>query len=422
MKNHKKWLFAAFCLICFAVNIGAESAPPSIDEITARAAVIMDAATGDILFAKNPDELIPPASLTKLMTIYAAQRLAALQGTSLDEVVPLPPESWAVNQPPRSSLMFLAQGQIVTLRELFLGLAVPSGNDAAVAVALRFAPTVEKFAAVMNGEAARMGLRQTRFVEPSGIDENNITTAAEFAAFCRTYILEYPQNLTDYHTVPEFAYPKASNVTGAQRSRPGTILQGNHISIISIYEGADGLKTGYIDEAGYNLAATAQRDGTRLIAVILGVPAELGPRYGDRARTEDARKLLDYGYENYKTLRLELPALAEAKVWKGRQNRVPVLVAPRSRAGGNAVVYSADGNVLALTISAGRGEEAYIETAYNTGVRAPFPAGAPVGTLTVYDGEGELAVIDLLAGAPVERAGLVKRFFHSIAMFLRGIK
>ncbi|MDR2491789.1 MAG: D-alanyl-D-alanine carboxypeptidase, partial [Spirochaetaceae bacterium] len=265
--------------------------------LTARAAVLLDAGSGAVLYEKNPHEQIPPASLTKLMTIHIAQRLAEIQGASLDEPVPLPPEAWAVNQPPRSSLMFLAQGQIVSLRELFLGLAIPSGNDAAVAVALNFAPTVAQFAALMNNEASRLGLHRTFFVEPSGIDENNVTTAAEFAVFCRVYIREHPENLRLYHTVPEFAYPKAENVIGGLKRRPGTILQGNHISILAEFAGADGLKTGYIDEAGYNLAATAEREGTRFIAVILGVPADLGPRRGDRARTADAKKLLEWGYE-----------------------------------------------------------------------------------------------------------------------------
>ncbi|MDR2521759.1 MAG: D-alanyl-D-alanine carboxypeptidase [Spirochaetaceae bacterium] len=373
--------------------------------LTARAAVLTDAASGDVLYAKNPDEVIAPASLTKLMTIHVAQRLAAVQDVSLDAPVPLPPESWAVNQPPRSSLMFLAQGQIVSLRELFLGLAIPSGNDAAVAVALRFAPTTGQFASLMNSEAARLGLTRTRFVEPSGISEYNSTTAREFAVFCREYIRAHRENLRLYHTAPEFAYPKAENVSSAQKRHPGTIVQGNHISILARYPGADGLKTGYIDEAGYNLAATAERDGTRFIAVILGVPAELGLRRGDSARTEDAVALLDFGFANFKTVRQPLPPLREAKVWKGRKNRLPVIPARE----------------LVWTIPAGRGDELWLETWYAGNLVAPLPAGVKAGEITLVDGDGALASIDLLTAAPVERAGLLKRALHSVAMAFRGI-
>ena len=374
--------------------------------LNARAAVLIDAGSGAFLYEKNPHEQIPPASLTKLMTIHIAQRLAEIQGVSLDEPVPLPPESWAVNQPPRSSLMFLAQGQIVSLRELFLGLAIPSGNDAAVAVALNFAPTVAQFAALMNNEASRLGLRQTFFVEPSGIDEHNVTTAAEFARFCRAYIATRPENLHLYHTVPEFAYPKADNVTGTQKRRPGTILQGNHISILSEFPGADGLKTGYIDEAGYNLAATAERDGTRFIAVILGVPADLGPRRGDRVRTEDAKKLLTWGYENFKTVRMEAPPLQEAVIWKGAHNRLPLAPA----AG------------LVWTIPANRGEGLALDVTYLPGLTAPLPAGSKAGSFTLTDSGGILAVTDLVTTAPVEQAGFLKRLLHSILMFFRRIK
>ncbi|MDR0730140.1 MAG: serine hydrolase, partial [Treponema sp.] len=163
--------------------------------IVSRAALLLDAETGTVLYEKNADEPIPPASLTKLMTAHIALREAAAGTISLDETMQPPRESWAINQPPRSSLMFLAAGQQVSLRELLLGLAVPSGNDAAVAVALRLAPTVADFVDIMNGEATRLGLHMTHFVEPSGISEHNLTTAREFARFCQYYLTLYPQAL-----------------------------------------------------------------------------------------------------------------------------------------------------------------------------------------------------------------------------------
>ncbi|MDR2747680.1 MAG: serine hydrolase, partial [Treponema sp.] len=127
-------------------------------KIASRAALLLDAETGTVLYEKNADEPIPPASLTKLMTAHIALRETAAGRISLDERMQPPRESWAVNQPPRSSLMFLAAGQQVSLRELLLGMAVPSGNDAAVAVALRLAPSVADFVEMMNREAQNLGL------------------------------------------------------------------------------------------------------------------------------------------------------------------------------------------------------------------------------------------------------------------------
>ena len=173
-----------------------QAAAPDAPELGSRAAMVLDAVTGTVLYSKNPDKEISPASLTKLMTIHIALTEVAAGNASLDEVVPLPRQSWGSSQPPRSSLMGLAAGQKVTLGELLLGLAVSSGNDAAVAVALRFAPSVAEFADLMNREAKKFGLTQTHFVEPSGISEYNITTVREFTWFCKEYIRLHPGTLT----------------------------------------------------------------------------------------------------------------------------------------------------------------------------------------------------------------------------------
>ncbi|MDR0442462.1 MAG: serine hydrolase, partial [Treponema sp.] len=130
-------------------------------EIISRAAVLIDAETGTVLFSKNHNEEIPPASLAKLMTMHLLMNEIEKGNASLNEIVSITEESWALRQPPRSSLMFIAPGQIVTLREIMLGLAVSSGNDAAVAAALRLSPTVADFAAMMTTEARRMGLSVT---------------------------------------------------------------------------------------------------------------------------------------------------------------------------------------------------------------------------------------------------------------------
>ncbi|MDR3166822.1 MAG: D-alanyl-D-alanine carboxypeptidase [Treponema sp.] len=372
-------------------------------ELESRAGVLMDAATGTLLYVKNGDEEIPPASLAKLMTIHIALREIAAGRASLEEIIPLPRESWAINQPPRSSLMFLAAGQRVSLGELLLGLAIPSGNDAAVAVALRFAPTVEEFVGLMNQEARNLGLSQTRFVEPSGISEENITTAREFAYFCREYLLLHPETLKDIHSVREFAYPKASNVGEAYRNRPGTILQYNHNALLTEgFEGVDGLKTGYIDEAGYNIALTAERRGTRFIAVILGAPAA---SRGDRIRDEDGRRLLSWGFENFKTLRPELGELPPARIWKGKGDYIPVI----------------PGGSLVFTAPASRGNALRWETEMEDPLIAPLPKGSPAGDLILYDEGGELRRFSLLTAEEAEPGSFFKGLWDTIRLFFRSL-
>jgi D-alanyl-D-alanine carboxypeptidase (penicillin-binding protein 5/6) len=298
--------------------------------------------------------------------------------------------------------MFLAQGQIVSLRELLLGLAVPSGNDAAVAVALRFGSSVPDFVERMNREALRLGLTHTRFVEPSGISEDNMTTALEFAQFCRAYIAGNPESLRDFHSVREFAYPKASNVPAPYRSRPGTIVQYNHNFLLTSVEGVDGLKTGYIDEAGYNIALTAARLETRLIAVILGAPASYG---GERIRDADGARLLTWGFNHFKTLRPRPPEIPPARIWKAKGREAELI----------------PGESLVFTTLTGRGEQLFWETRLEEPIIAPLPAGSEVGALILSDDQGELRRFPLVTKVDIEQGNFVKRVWHSLRLFVQGI-
>jgi len=373
------------------------SALETAPEIGSQAAVMIDAETGTVLYAKNAFDEIPPASLAKLMTMHLVLNETKEGRVKLDDVVPLSPESWAVNQPPRSSLMFLARGQIVTLREIMLGLAVSSGNDAAVAAALYIAPSVDDFARMMTREARRMGLVKTRFVEPSGISENNMTTAAEFAAFCMEYLRLHPYSLSEFHSVPEFAFPKTENLGEAFRNRPGTIVQQNRNSLLGVFPGVDGLKTGYIDEAGFNIAITAQRKGTRFIAVILGAPAGPG---GARIRDRDAERLLSWGFGNFKTVRPEIPPLEPVKLWKGRDKQVSLRLAESP----------------AFTAPLDRAASLRYQLRINGPLIAPLPASYPVGRLILADDEGELYRIQLVTAREYQQGNIFKRIWDSIRL------
>jgi D-alanyl-D-alanine carboxypeptidase (penicillin-binding protein 5/6) len=414
MKKTFLSLIIVFVLNCFSVFAQQNSTVPldlntplllapytaGAPEIVSHSAVLIDSETGAVLYAKNPDEKISPASLTKLMTMHLVMNAVAAGKASLEEIVPITRESWAQSQPPRSSLMFLAPGQIVTLREIMLGLAVSSGNDAAVAAALRLAPSVPAFADLMNAEARRLGLKSTRFTEPSGISEDNITTAAEFTAFCREYLRLHPQAAAEFHSVPEFAYPKAVNVGDAFRENPNTIVQANRNALLKTFPGVDGLKTGYIDEAGYNIALTAQRDGTRFILVVMGAPARPG---GDHIRDTDGERLLSWAFANFKTVRAEIGPLKEARLWKGKANyaqlelaETPVFTAPAERA-------------RSLWASAELDEP----------LIAPLPAAYPVGRLIISDEAGELYRVTLQTAAAYKQGNIFKRLWHSIQLLFR---
>jgi len=369
-------------------------------EIGSRAAVLIDAQTGALLYSRNPDEEIPPASLTKLMSLHLAMREIEEGRASYEEIVPVTVESWAQSQPPRSSLMFLAPGQTVTLREIMLGLAVPSGNDAAVALALRFAPTMDDFARMMTQEARRMGLNVTRFVESSGISEFNMTTAAEFAYFCRQYIKLHPYSLREFHSAPVFSYPMAHNVPEAYRSNPRTITQENRNNLLKTFPGVDGIKTGFIDESGYNIALTAQRNGTRFIAVILGAPAEPN---GIRVRDSDGSLLLSWAFDNFKTVRAADISIKNERLWKGKENEVELIIGE-----------SAD-----FTSPIDRANTLIFETVIPNKLIAPLPAGFPVGYLSISDEWGELNRVPVITAYSYEQGNFFKRVWHSILLFFR---
>ena len=366
-------------------------------EISATAAVLIDAATGTVLYARNPGLEIPPASLTKVVAMHLVLNEVAGGRASMDEIVPIGIESWAQNQPPFSSLMFLEPGQTVTLRELMLGLAVPSGNDASVAVAMRFSPSVGEFTAEMTREMRRMGLTRTRFVEPSGISADNMTTAAEFTAFSREYLRRHPQSLADFHSVREFAFPTAANVRPAQRANPGTIVQEIRNTLLWTFPGVDGLKTGFIPASGFNIALTAARDDTRFIATILGSTTA-----ADRNRDGDL--LLSWAFDNFRTVRLATPNVEPVRLWKGRERHAALrpeepleFTAPLDRIDRAAPLWFA------------------VET--DGPLVAPLPAFHPAGWLVLADDTGEVHRVRLVTTREYGQGNIFRRIWGAIRLF-----
>jgi len=387
--------FFALLLLAFPAYAQTPAAAP---ELVSHAAVVMDAATGTIVFTKNPDEQIPPASMTKLMTAHLALNEVMAGRACLEEIIMPPRESWAINQPRYSSLMGLAPGQRVSLRELLLGMATFSGNDASTAIALRFAPSETAFVEMMNMEAAAMGLTRTRFVDASGFSRYNMTTPREMAEFSRSYIAAHPESLANFHSVMEFAYPLAEHVAEPFVNNPRTRTQRNRNTLLGRVEGVDGIKTGFIPESGFNISLSAERCGTRFIIVVMGAPSDWG---GDRVRDEDGRRLLEWAFQHFKTIRLNIDTPEPARIWKGRDNYV-------------GVAFNAP---LEFTSLAVRGEQLRWQIHYEEPLLAPLRAGSHVGTLVLFDSLGELRRIPLVTAGEIERGGLFKRFFDSIRLF-----
>ncbi|MDR2471000.1 MAG: D-alanyl-D-alanine carboxypeptidase [Treponema sp.] len=383
----------------------------ALPALACRSAALVDGETGTVLFSRSPSLLISPASLTKIMTMHLTLRDIRAGRVSEGDVVALPPEAWAENQPPRSSLMFLDRGQRVTLGEILMGLAVSSGNDAAVAAALHLAPSLESFVAMMNAEAGRLGLASTRFTEPAGISPENTTTAMDLARFCAVYLKEHPGAPARFHSAPSFAYPLAANIPN-----PRTIVQYNRNTLLGRL-GVDGLKTGHITEAGYNIALSARRDDTRLVAVLLGSDNE-------DERDRDGEALLRWGFDNFKTLRYTPASLPPVRVWGGRAKYVPVRADTAAGAGITADTGSAAGRgpaptagVTALTVPVRRGNGLRQEIILEKELKAPLLAGSPAGTLILRDSMGELARIPLSLEKEAPRGGFFRILFDSIALF-----
>ncbi len=293
-------------------NIG----QPQLD-VWAKSAILIDVSNGSIIYEKNADEIIPPASMTKLFAMYVVEEEIAAGRFSYDQVIPLPPESWACNMPPHSSLMFLGQGQKVTMEELLLGLSICSGNDAAYALAYTVSGTMEAFVERMNLVAQDLGLEHTYFVESSGYSEKNKTTAREMAEFAAIYLRRHPDSLHRFHSVLDFTYPKAKNLAAGDKPHAQDFSQGlpqritmpitqqNTNPLLGKLAGCDGLKTGYIDESGYNLSLTAVRGQTRFLSVTMGGPGN-NSKEGQAGRVHDGTELMEWAFKNFADYSLEL--------------------------------------------------------------------------------------------------------------------
>ncbi len=389
--------------------------------VQAYSAFVIDAKNGCILYEKNADTLISPASMTKLVAIYVVLEEAEKGNVSLSDIVPLRKESWAKNAPPDSSLMFLGEGQKVSLDELITGMAVVSGNDAAVAAAQYVSGSVEKFVERMNTVVQSIGLKNTRFVECTGYSERNVTTAREFAAFCRRYLEKFPKTLEKYHSLTSFTYPKAQNLkeglsyslalqSGSAIEGTLPVTQNATNKILGKIEGADGLKTGFIYESGYNLALTVQRGSSRFISVTMGGPGK-GSIQGNEIRLEDSKTIMDWAFSTFSSVSLSDTLFITLPVFGGKQNALYLVEFP---------YYSAAHTITVPLIASYRSGTVKLERVFEVReyINAPVQKGDVIGYCKYMLGDICIEQTELISDRSIEKSGILKTALDSAAELL----
>lgn len=368
--------------------------------LNAEAAILIDSYTGTVLFEKNSQLSIPPASMTKLMSLYVVYKGIEEGSVSRNEIIRISKNADFRSLPPHSSLMFLEEGQEVSVLDLMLGLAVPSGNDAAIAIAERISGSVEDFVRLMNLEAELLGLGSVHFDDASGLSDKNRVTAADFVKFCAEYISKFPESLEELHSVSSFTYPKEENWNTNGASIYGPITQYNRNNLLSAYAPVDGLKTGYIDESGYNIALTASQNGRRLIAVILG-GAGANSSEGSFLRAMDGINLLSYGFYNFKNIKSEVPVIRTPKIWKGLKSSIEI-----------TYPY-----FPVLTLSVEKAASLRTEINVPSNIFAPIKEGEILGEIIQYAEEEVLGVYEITAAEDIQKGGFFRRLLDTIKIF-----
>ncbi|KAA0014750.1 D-alanyl-D-alanine carboxypeptidase [Billgrantia pellis] len=376
------------CLLLFVSQALAQSAPtpqaivPSPPQIAAKSWILMDANSGKVLTEHNADERLPPASLTKLMTAYLVERELDRGNIALDDMVPVSENAWRTG----GSKMFIEVGKQVSIRDLLYGIIIQSGNDASVAVAEHLAGGEGPFADMMNQHASRLGLNNTHFVNATGLPHPEHYSSARDLALLSQYIIgDYPEHYAIY-AEKYFTF--------------NDIRQPNRNRLLWRDASVDGLKTGHTDEAGYCLVASAERDGMRLISVVMGTSSE-------EARAQETQKLLSYGFRYYETMKLydQGAVLNSPRVWGGEKNEL--------RLGVDQEVY--------MTLPRSRSEELNARLDIRPDLTAPINLGERVGTLEVRLGEEVVGEQPLVALEAIEEGGLFKRLFDQVRRFFANL-
>ncbi|CAM5405307.1 D-alanyl-D-alanine carboxypeptidase [Thauera mechernichensis] len=352
--------------------------PPPV--LAANAWVLADHATGQTLVAKDADTRIEPASLTKLMTAYLTFSALKAGTISADQVVPVSERAWRME----GSRMFIEPRKEVTVDELIKGIIVQSGNDACVAISELIAGSEEAFAALMNREAQRLGMRNTNFTNSTGLPDPQLyTTANDLALLASAIIRDFPEYFSLY-SMKEFTY--------------NNIRQPNRNRLLYMDPTVDGMKTGHTSTAGYCLVSTAERGPRRLVAVVLGAAS-------DTVRAQESLKLLNFGFQFYDTVKLYKAeeALSQFRVWKGKVNELPV-------------GFTTD---FVMSLPKESADKIQVTLESRQPLVAPIEKGQEVGVLSLrIDGE-QIGQYPVLALQDVPVAGFFGRLWDAIVMLFK---
>ena len=355
---------------------------PSPPQINALSYVLMDPASGEIIMESSSHERLPPASLTKMMTAYIVERELDENRLSLDEMVPISVKAWKTG----GSRMFVQEGSRVSVEDLLRGVIIQSGNDASVALAEHVAGSEGAFADVMNQQARLLGMEDTRFETATGLPrEDQYSTAYDLALLASAIINDYPKNYPLY-AEKHFTY--------------NNIRQPNRNSLLWRDPTVDGLKTGHTEEAGYCLVASATRNDTRLIAVVMGADSS-------EARAREIQKMLNYGFRYYETAQLfdSGESLLESRVWGGEKDQINLGLA----------------SDMVLTIPRGIRDSLESVVEVDSVIKAPVSAGDELGTMTIsFDGE-VLAERPLVAIESAPEGGFFKRLVDAVKLFFHNL-
>ena len=375
-----KRVICFFICVCFMMQSVAVFAEGNTDlGLNAKSAILMEEATGNILYESNPDERLPIASVTKVMTMLLIMEAVDSGKISLDDMVTVSENAMSYG----GSTMFLETGEQLTVNDMLKGIAVASANDGCVAMAEHLAGSESAFVDMMNEKAKDLGMENTHFMNTNGLDEDDHYSSARDVAIMSRELMKH-ETIFNYTSI------------WMDTLRGGKFQLANTNKLIRFYDGANGLKTGSTSKALCCLSAAAKRNDMQLIAVVLGAPTSA-------ERFASAKSLLDYGFANY-AVNTQITAGDEVQkiaVEKGVDKEVGVVA----------------GDSCSTLVKKGQEDNITKEIKIDETITAPIEAGQKIGTMTISrDGE-VIADIDLNASSAVEKKGIgliIKDFFATI--------
>lgn len=351
---------------------------PSPPQIAASSYILMDPLSGRIIMEENSNERLPPASLTKMMTAYIVERELDEGRISMSDMVPISEQAWRTE----GSRTFVQEGTQVSVEDLLRGVIIQSGNDASVALAEFVAGSEDAFVDIMNQQAEILGMDDTSFANATGLPSpDNFSTAYDLALLAKAIINDYPENYPLY-AEKHFTF--------------NNIRQPNRNSLLWRDDTVDGLKTGHTEEAGYCLVASAKRNDTRMIAVVMGTESTA-------SRAQEVQKMLNYGFRYFQTERLFRAGqeLLEARIWGGESDSLSV--------GLTDDVY--------VTIPRGARDSLDSTVELDSVIKAPVSKGDELGQVTVKLEDDTVVDQPVLALSDVPEGGFFKRVWDAIKLF-----